>query len=91
MTLAVRRRVNRCFAVSSDQTPTSLKSKRLTTMTAELLLVLVVALAWYDVGTIWAHEVDIFRSWLLVSPESFRTVDAIKAFVDQAREPSSAG
>ena len=28
-----------------------------------LLLVLNLALAFYNVGTIWAHEIDIFRSW----------------------------
>ena len=36
-----------------------------------LLLLAVLALAWYNVGTIWAHEVDIFRSWRLVPPEAF--------------------
>jgi hypothetical protein len=45
-------------------------------MTANLLLVLVLALAWYNVGTIWAHEVDIFRSWALVGPEQFQVVQA---------------
>jgi hypothetical protein len=30
------------------------------------LLLLNLAVGWYNVGTIWAHEVDIFRSWRLV-------------------------
>ena len=29
------------------------------------------ALAFYNIGTIWAHEVDIFRSWRLVDPKDF--------------------
>jgi hypothetical protein len=29
----------------------------------EALLLFALALAFYNVGTIWAHEVDIFRSW----------------------------
>jgi hypothetical protein len=31
-------------------------------------LLLNLALAFYNIGTIWAHEVDIFRSWQLVGP-----------------------
>ena len=31
-------------------------------------LLLNLALGFYNVGTIWAHEVDIFRSWQLVGP-----------------------
>jgi hypothetical protein len=31
-------------------------------------LLLNVALAFYNVGTIWAHELDIFRSWQLIGP-----------------------
>ena len=31
-------------------------------------LLLNLALGFYNVGTIWAHEVDIFRSWRLVGP-----------------------
>ena len=41
-----------------------------------LLRVLNLALAFYNVGTIWAHEIDIFRSWRLVNVESFRAVQA---------------
>jgi hypothetical protein len=37
-------------------------------------LLLNLALAFYNVGTIWAHEVDIFRSWKLVDPDSFSLV-----------------
>ena len=43
-------------------------------MAAEFLLLVVAALAWYDVGAIWAHEVDIFRSWRLLDLETFRSV-----------------
>lgn len=42
--------------------------------TAKTFLILNLALAFFNVGTIWAHEIDIFRSWKLVSSESFRQV-----------------
>ena len=32
------------------------------------------ALSFYNVGTIWAHEVDIFRSWKLLDAKTFHTV-----------------
>jgi hypothetical protein len=32
------------------------------------------ALAFYNAGTIWAHEVDIFRTWTLIGPEQFHRV-----------------
>lgn len=32
------------------------------------------ALAFYNTGTIWAMEVDIFRSWKLMDGESFDAV-----------------
>jgi hypothetical protein len=35
-----------------------------------------VALAFYNVGTIWAHEVDVFRSWRLLDVKTFRVVQA---------------
>jgi hypothetical protein len=35
-------------------------------------LVLNFALAFYLVGTIWAHEVDIFRNWQVLDPENLR-------------------
>lgn len=43
-------------------------------MTKETFLILNLALAFYNVGTIWAHEVDIFRTWKLLPPETFREV-----------------
>jgi hypothetical protein len=46
-------------------------------MNPSVFLLLNVALAFYNVGTIWAHEVDIFRSWKLIPPESFRRVQAV--------------
>ena len=45
-------------------------------MSAQTLLVMVFALAWYDVGTIWAHEVDIFRTWRLVPASAFHVVQS---------------
>jgi hypothetical protein len=32
------------------------------------------ALAFYNAGTIWAHEVDIFRTWKLIGPQEFHQV-----------------
>jgi hypothetical protein len=37
-------------------------------------LLLNLALGFYNVGTIWAHEIDIFSSWKLVGPKSFHEV-----------------
>ncbi|HEX4104509.1 MAG TPA: hypothetical protein VHZ04_03505 [Candidatus Paceibacterota bacterium] len=45
-------------------------------MTPLVFLVLNFALAFYNVGTIWAMEVDIFRSWKLVGND-FRTVQTV--------------
>ena len=45
-------------------------------MTPTAFLTLNVALAFYNVGTIWAHEVDTFRSWRLVDKGSFRVIQA---------------
>jgi len=39
-------------------------------------LLLNLSLAFYNVGTIWAHEIDIFRSWKLVDAESFHTIQS---------------
>jgi hypothetical protein len=46
-------------------------------MNRETFLLLNLALAFYNVGTIWAHEVDIFRSWKLVDAEAFRRIQAV--------------
>jgi hypothetical protein len=43
-------------------------------VTRSLFLLLNLALAFYNVGTIWAHEVDIFRSWTLVDPSAFHRI-----------------
>ena len=43
-------------------------------MSSTTLLVLTLALAFYNVGTIWAHEVDIFRTWRLVDAGSFHRI-----------------
>src|SRR5579872_1274658 len=41
---------------------------------ARLFLLLNLALAFYLVGTIWAHEVDVFRTWRLVGADCFALV-----------------
>lgn len=46
-------------------------------MSAETYLLLNLALAFYLVGAIWAHEVDIFRTWTLVDAKDFRRVQAV--------------
>ena len=43
-------------------------------MTPRVFLILNLALGFYNVGTIWAHEIDIFRSWRLVDPKDFHAV-----------------
>ena len=43
-------------------------------MTPTVFLLLNLVLAFYNVGTIWAHEVDIFRTWKLINPEDFPKV-----------------
>src|SRR6516164_2819909 len=41
-------------------------------------LLLNLSLAFYNVGTIWAHEIDIFRSWKLLSDARiFHTVQRV--------------
>jgi hypothetical protein len=44
-------------------------------MNASVFLLLNLALAFYNVGTIWAIEVDIFRSWKLVGKAEFHQGD----------------
>jgi hypothetical protein len=46
-------------------------------MNPTVFLLLNVALAFYLVGAIWAIEVDIFRSWKLISPNDFHTVQTV--------------
>jgi hypothetical protein len=41
---------------------------------AKAFLLLNLALAFYLVGCIWAHEVDIFRTWRLVGRDQFHEV-----------------
>jgi hypothetical protein len=45
-------------------------------MNARAFLLVNLALAFYLVGAIWAHEVDIFRSWKLVGEKDFRRIQA---------------
>ena len=43
-------------------------------MSPKLFLLLNLAFGFYNVGTIWAHEVDIFRTWKLLDQKSFHDV-----------------
>ena len=43
----------------------------------KIFLLANVALSFYLVGVIWAHEVDIFRSWKLVDAKDFHTVQLV--------------
>ncbi len=43
-------------------------------MTKEIFLILNLALAFYNVGTIWAHEIDIFRTWKFLDVKTFHIV-----------------
>jgi hypothetical protein len=45
-------------------------------VTPRTFLLINVALAFYNVGTIWAHEVDIFRTWRLLDASDFHRVQA---------------
>ncbi len=42
-----------------------------------MFLLINLALAFYNVGTIWAHEVDIFRSWRMVDAKDFPNVQTV--------------
>ncbi len=47
-------------------------------ITKEVFLVLNLGLAFYNIGTIWAHEIDIFRTWKLINdPGIFHTVQEV--------------
>ena len=46
-------------------------------MNPATFLLLNLALAFYNVGTIWAHEVDIFRNWRVLDPENFRRLQTV--------------
>ncbi len=43
----------------------------------KVFLLLNLALAFYNAGTIWAHEIDIFRSWKLLDPRNFHAVQRV--------------
>jgi hypothetical protein len=43
-------------------------------MTANEFFLCNLALAFYNAGTIWAHEIDIFRTWKLIGRTEFHTV-----------------
>jgi hypothetical protein len=46
-------------------------------MSKTTFLILNLALGFYNAGTIWAHELDIFRSWKLVDRASFHRIQAV--------------
>ena len=46
-------------------------------MNEKVFLLCNLALGFYNVGTIWAHEVDIFRTWRLVDPKDFLRVQTV--------------
>jgi hypothetical protein len=46
-------------------------------MTKEIFLLLNLVLAFYNVGTIWGHEIDIFRTWKLLDPTTFHNVQSV--------------
>jgi hypothetical protein len=43
-------------------------------MTKEVFLLINLCVAFYNVGTIWAMEVDIFRNWKVLNRANFRLV-----------------
>ena len=43
-------------------------------MSPHIFLLLNLCLAFYNVGTIWAHEVDTFRTWKLLGAQQFHHV-----------------
>src|SRR5258707_8941261 len=46
-------------------------------MNPKAFLLINLALGFYNVGTIWAMEIDIFRSWKLIGVEDFHTVQKV--------------
>jgi len=46
-------------------------------MNPNVFLLLNLALGFYNAGTIWAHEIDIFRSWKLLDPDQFHEVQRV--------------
>jgi hypothetical protein len=46
-------------------------------MNPNAFLLLNLAFGFYNVGTIWAHEIDIFRSWKLLDPKGFHEVQCV--------------
>ena len=46
-------------------------------MGPKIFLLLNLIVGFYNVGTIWAHEVDIFRSWKLIDPKDFLRVQTV--------------
>jgi hypothetical protein len=47
-------------------------------MTVHGFLLTNLAMAFYNIGAIWAHEIDIFRSWRLLDPDTFHRVQSLR-------------
>ena len=43
-------------------------------MSASVFLLLNLAVAFYNAGTIWTHEIDIFQTWKLIGRGQFHRV-----------------
>ncbi len=46
-------------------------------MNTTIFLLLNLAVGYYNVGTIWANEVDIFRSWKLIGRNDFQRIQEV--------------
>jgi hypothetical protein len=46
-------------------------------MTKDFFLLLNLVLAFYNIGTIWAHEIDIFRTWKFLDSKTFHLVQRV--------------
>ena len=46
-------------------------------MTTNIFLLLNLVLAFYNIGTIWALEIDIFRSWKFLDTKTFHIVQGV--------------
>lgn len=71
--------------ILSIRTPKSWRREAGTTQVADttqamnpnVFLLLNLALSFYLVGAIWAHEIDTFRTWRLIDPKDFRKVQTV--------------
>jgi hypothetical protein len=61
-----------CSAERRVNAPSCCPPARYFAVNPKAFLLLNLALAFYNVGTIWAHEIDIFRSWKFVDATRFQ-------------------